>query len=209
MRKIFIAPFLFLTFSAFGQSTMDKTVTESCDCITASDAVVVDYDSYLNLIIQCASPAIVKNTEALTRELGITQMDNMEAIEKIGEEVGERLVLECPRFSEITFKVLGEDPTLMEVALDEYDDEENEMIEQGTIVNISKDIPCQVTLKTNSDETLNFFWIEPIDVDDQYVLSPDKLKGKKVNIVYYYAEIYDAKNGNYQSKKVLIEMTPQ
>lgn len=209
MRKILFVLILFCNVFAYGQSTMDRTVTESCDCITASNANVVDYDSYLDLIIQCASPAIVKNSDALTVELGISEMDNMAAIEKIGEKVGERLILECPRFSEITFKVMGEDPTLMEEAMDEYGEEDDEMIEQGTIVSISKEIPCQVTLKTSSDETLIFLWIEPINIDEHYVSSPDKLKGKKVNIVYYYTEVYDAKNGTYQSKKVLIELSPQ
>jgi hypothetical protein len=208
MRKILLVSTLFMNVYLFGQSTMDKTVGEACDCITASTVEVVDYDSYLDLIIKCASPVIVGNTDALSRELGISEMDDMSAIEKIGEKVGERLVLECPRFSEITFKVLGDDPTLMEETLDEYDEDSDEMIEHGTVVSISKEIPCQITLKTDSDETLNFLWIEPIDIDEQYVSSPDKLKGKKVNIVYYYSEVYDPKNGTYQSKKVLIELTP-
>lgn len=210
--KISLFIFLFLVqLNAIGQSVMDKTVNESCICITESKEEVFDYDSYLNLIMQCASPSIMQNSEKLQRELGIEDKDELEAIEEIGSKVGERLVMECPRFAEITIKVMGEDPELMEEVMDELneDSEDSEMIDAGTIVSISKEIPCQISLKNDQGETLNYLWLEPISIDDQYLANPDGLKGKKVSLVYYFSEIYDAKSGSYQTRKILIELNIQ
>ena len=193
----------------FSQSELDKVVNGSCDCITASTADINDYDSYLGLIMDCASPLIVENSKELAKELGISNHDDMASIEKIGSKVGERLVVECPRFMELTFKVLGEDPEMMDDVIEEIqtDDTEDFSIEQGTILSISKDIPCLITLKNTQNETLNFYWMESININEQYISHPDALKGKKVNLVYYNGEIYNPQLGEYQTRKVLTELT--
>lgn len=200
-------------FSIMAQTTMDKTLETACDCINKKNSDdVVDYDSYLALVIECASPVILKNQEELKDELNITTSDEMEAIEEIGGKVGERLVLECPKFMELTLKVLGEDEEMMDMALDEYSDTEaddDEMTEAGTVVTINKAFPCQITLKNQEGETLNFIWTDPIDIDDQFVSNPDNLKGRKVNIVYFYGDLYDAQSGEYVSRKIITELTLQ
>lgn len=56
---------------------------------------------------------------------------------------------------------------------------------------------------------MNFLWTEQIDIENQYVTNPDSLKGKKVRIVYYNSEFYDAQSGVYMTRKVLIELTLQ
>jgi hypothetical protein len=195
------------------QTTMDKTLEIACDCINEKNSDdVVDYDSYLALVIECASPVILKNQEKLKDELNITTRDEMEAIEEIGGKVGERLVVECPKFMEITMNVLGEDEEMMDIALDEYTENEseyNDLIEEGTVFSVNKSFPCQLTIKNNQGETLNFLWTEQIDIENQYVSNPDSLKGKKVRLVYYNGEFYDALSGVYMTRKVLIEVTLQ
>lgn len=192
---------------------MDKTLESACDCINKKNGNdVVDYDSYLALVIECASPVILKNQEKLKDELNITTRDDMAAIEEIGSKVGERLVLECPKFMELTMKVLGQDEEMMDMALDEYSDseaEDDEMTEAGTVVTINKAFPCQITVKNLEGETLNFIWTDPIDIDEQFVSNPDNLKGRKVNIVYFYGELYDAQAGEYVSRKIITELTLQ
>jgi len=213
MRKVLLFIMVTSCFTVMAQTTMDKTLETACDCINKKNSEdVVDYDSYLALVIECASPVILKNQEELKDELNITTRDEMAAIEEIGGKVGERLVLECPKFMELTLKVLGEDEEMMDMALDEYSDteaENDEMTEAGTVVTINKAFPCQITLKNQEGETLNFIWTDPIDIDDQFVSNPDNLKGRKVNIVYFYGELYDAQSGEYVSRKILTELTLQ
>lgn len=213
MKKVLLFIMVTSCFSVMAQTTMDKTLETACDCINKKNSEdVVDYDSYLALVIECASPVILKNQEELKDELNITTRDEMAAIEEIGGKVGERLVLECPKFMELTLKVLGEDEEMMDMALDEYSDteaENDEMTEAGTVVTINKAFPCQITLKNQEGETLNFIWTDPIDIDDQFVSNPDNLKGRKVNIVYFYGELYDAQSGEYVSRKILTELTLQ
>lgn len=208
MKYLFFSLLTVLQFSVFGQGAMERTLDDACDCINNYTEEVSNYDQYMNLIIQCASPLIVQNADELSKELGLEEMDQMEQIEAIGEKVGERLVMECPKFTEITFKVIGEDPTLMEEVMDEYSEEEESdgMIESGTILSVSKEIPCQVTLKNDMGEMLNFLWTDPIGIEEAYISNPDKLKGKKVDIVYYMGMIYSPKDGKYQDRKVLIEI---
>jgi hypothetical protein len=213
MKKVLLFIMVTSCFSVMAQTTMDKTLETVCDCINKKNSEdVVDYDSYLALVIECASPAILKNQEELKDELNITTQDEMAAIEEIGEKVGERLVLECPKFMELTLKVMGEDEEMMDMALDQYSDteaEDDEMTEAGTVVTINKAFPCQITLKNQEGETLNFIWTDPIDIDDQFVSNPDNLKGRKVNIVYFYGELYDAQSGEYVSRKIITELTLQ
>ena len=213
MKKVLLFIMVTSCFSVMAQTTMDKTLETACDCINKKNSEdVVDYDSYLALVIECASPVILKNQEELKDELNITTRDEMAAIEEIGGKVGERLVLECPKFMELTLKVLGEDEEMMDMALDEYSDteaEDDEMTEAGTVVTINKAFPCQITLKNQEGETLNFIWTDPIDIDDQFVSNPDNLKGRKVNIVYFYGDLYDAQSGEYVSRKIIMELTLQ
>lgn len=213
MKKVLLLIMVTSCFSVMAQTTMDKTLETACDCINKKNSEdVVDYDSYLALVIECASPVILKNQEELKDELNITTRDEMVAIEEIGGKVGERLVLECPKFMELTLKVLGEDEEMMDMALDEYSDteaEDDEMTEAGTVVTINKAFPCQITLKNQEGETLNFIWTDPIDIDDQFVSNPDNLKGRKVNIVYFYGDLYDAQSGEYVSRKIIMELTLQ
>ena len=213
MRKVLLFIMVTSCFTVMAQTTMDKTLETACDCINKKNSEdVVDYDSYLALVIECASPVILKNQEELKDELNITTRDEMAAIEEIGEKIGERLVLECPKFMELTMKVMGEDEEMMDLALEEYSDmeaENDEMTEAGTVVTINKAFPCQITLKNQEGETLNFIWTDPIDIDDQFVSNPDNLKGRKVNIVYFYGELYDAQSGEYVSRKILTELTLQ
>jgi len=108
--------------------------------------------------------------------------------------------------------VLGEDEEMMDIALDEYTENEseyNDLIEEGTVFSVNKTFPCQLTIKNNQGETLNFLWTEQIDIENQYVTNPDSLKGKQVRIVYYNSEFYDAQSGVYMTRKVLIELTLQ
>lgn len=208
MKYLFFSLFALVQLSTYGQGAMQRTLDDACGCINNYKEEVSNYDQYMNLIIECASPLIVQNSDELSKELGLEGMDQMEQIEAIGEKVGERLVMECPKFTEITFKVIGEDPTLMEEVMDDYSEEEESegMLESGTIVSITKEIPCQVTLKNDMGETLNFLWIEPIGIEEAYLSNPDKLKGKAVDLVYYVGQIYSPKEGTYQSRKVLIEI---
>ena len=213
MKKILVAIIGFCSLSVSAQSTMDKTIETACDCMTDRNTDDInDYDSYMGLVIDCASPVILQNADKLKKELNITTKDAMQAIEEIGGKVGERLVVECPKFMEVTLRVLGEDQELMDMALEEYSDdevEENDMVDEGTIMAISKEMPCQLTLKNKQGETLNFLWTEPIDIEEQFVSNPDALKGRKVNVVYYYGDIYDATAGEYLTRKILIEVTLQ
>lgn len=212
MKKVLLFIMVSSCFSVMAQTTMDKTLETACDCINKKNSEdVVDYDSYLALVIECASPVILKNQEELKDELNITTNDEMAAIEEIGGKVGERLVMECPKFMELTLKVLGDDQELRDLAVEEYtdsDSEGEEMIDEGTVVSINKEFPCQLTVKNKQGETLNFLWTEPIDVADEYVSNPDSLKGRKVAIVYYYGDIYDAKAGEYVTRKIIQEITP-
>src|SRR5574343_159563 len=187
MKKVLLFMMVASCFSGMAQTTMDKT-------------------------LESASPVILKNQEELKDELNITTRDEMAAIEEIGSKVGERLVLECPKFMELTLKVMGEDEEMMDMALDEYSDLESEgeeITEAGTVVTINKAFPCQITIKNQQGETLNFIWTDPIDIDEQFVSNPDNLKGRKENIVYFYGELYDAQSGEYVSRKILTELTLQ
>lgn len=209
MKTKFLIICIIISNYTLAQSELDKVVNGSCDCITASTSAIVDYDSYLELIMECVSPLIVQNSKELARELGISDDDELTSIELIGSQVGEKLVIECPRFTELTFQLLGDDPQMMDEVIEKIqeNEEDNLLIEEGTILSISKEIPCVVILKNAQNETMNYYWIESININERFISDPGSLKGKKANIVYYLGEIYNPKIGEYQTRKILSELT--
>ena len=133
----------------------------------------------------------------------------------IGEEIGKRLAMKCPKFMEITMKAMGESDELSNMVLENMEDrsyedeiyEDDFLLEEGKVTAVSSTIPCMLSIETDGGEVLQFMWLNDIGLEEKYVEEPSKLKGQRVNVVYYFDQLYDPKAGNYLDKKMIIELT--
>lgn len=207
---------LILSTISFSQKTTEKVLDESCNCITDYKTKVRNYDEYLGMIFECMGANLYTHSEDLAEEMGI-DVDAPNAMEAIGEKIGERLAVECPRFLELTIQMLGEDEGFREEAIkglmeDNQEDEEIELEEElfiyetGVITEVSQTIPCTITLLNEDDETIKVLWLYRLSLDDQYVHQPNSLINKNVSIEYMFDDVYDPSKGAYTSKKVLFDL---
>ncbi len=210
MKFFLMLTLCLLTGSIVAQKASKIVVDKSCNCLNKEKTGVKNYDEFMSLIVKCVSPNLGDNLQELKIEFGISEKDLMKSMEMIGEKIGEKMVYDCPKFAEMTMKLLGEDKDFQDLAIDELSKDNNSLeriADDGTIISIqATGFPCVIGIKTDSGETVNLLWIEEITMDQDYLENPIKLKGKKTAFVYEMRKIYDPKLKKYVSKKVLLEM---
>lgn len=199
-----------LTGNLVAQKASKIVIDKSCNCLNNEITTVKNYDEFMSLIVKCVSPNFGDNLQELKTEFGITEKDLAKSMEMIGEKIGEKLVYDCPKFAEMTMKLLGEDKEFQDMAIEEMskgNSDSERLAEDGTIISIDlASFPCQLSIQTESGETINVLWLDEITIDQTYIENPAKLKGKKIQFVYEMRKLYDPKLKKYVSKKVLLEM---
>jgi hypothetical protein len=210
MKFYLILTLSLLTGNLVAQNASKKVIDKSCGCLNNEKTTVKNYDEFMSLIVKCVSPNLGDNLQELKTEFGITEKDLMKSMEMIGEKIGEQMVYDCPKFAEMTMKLLGEDKEFQDLAIEELSKESNaseRLAEDGTITTVDiASFPCQLSIQTEGGETINVLWLDEITMDQTYVENPSKLKGKKIQFVYEMRKLYDPKLKKYVSKKVLLEM---
>ena len=220
MKYTFLCSFLLISGLYYAQSTTDQVLEESCECIENSNDNISDYESYMGLLVDCMSTKMIIYSDELQEEMGIE--DGPYAMEQMGEKLGERLALECPKFMELTMKVMGQDEEFQEMVMDEmleeYEDDNddfefddsylNDLFEtvEGKVLSVSDHFPCEIKVENDEGETLKLYWLDYIVIDDMYVSSPKLLVGKKIEAEYMKEEYIEPSKGEYVTKKLLITM---
>jgi len=210
MKFYLILSLSLLTGNMVAQKASKMVIDKSCNCLNKETTEIKNYDEFMSLIVKCVSPNLGDNLQELKTEFGITEKDLMKSMEMIGQKIGEQMVYDCPKFTEMTMKLLGEDKEFQDLAIEELSNESNDserLAEDGTITTIDVTaFPCQLSIQTEGGETFNLLWLDEITIDETYIQNPSKLKGKKIQFVYEMRKLYDPKLKKYVSKKVLLEM---
>ena len=199
-----------LTGNLVAQKASKVVIDKSCNCLNNEKTTVKNYDEFMSLIVKCVSPNLGDKLQDLKTEFGITEKDLMKSMEMIGEKIGEQMVYDCPKFAEMTMKLLGEDQEFQDLAIEEISKEGNaaeRLAEDGMITAVDvTSFPCQISIQTEGGETINVLWLDEITIDQTFVDNPSKLKGKKIQFVYEMRKLYDPKLKKYVSKKVMLEV---
>ena len=210
MKNILFA-FLLASVSLAGsaQGAVEKTIKTSCECFDGEQGPVTNYDEYIALVIKCVSPELLKNMDALKAETGVTTTDPERSMEQVAEVIGQRLVMECPKFGELTAKILVDDEDMKDAVQDRMDKKassEADMIEAGKISQVSENFPLTLMIQTDGGESINMLILDKITLDVTYLQNPSKLKGKRVTLVYVMREIYDPAYKQFVQKRVVREL---
>jgi hypothetical protein len=130
---------LLLTGNLAAQKASKIVIDKSCNCLNNEKTAVKNYDEFMGLIVKCVSPNLGDNLQDLKTEFGITEKDLMKSMEMIGEKIGEQMVYDCPKFAEMTMKLLGEDQEFQDLAIEELSKESTateRLAEDGTITTV-------------------------------------------------------------------------
>lgn len=197
MKKSLLVFVCLLFFSnAQSQDIADIITKDVCSCAEGKKETLQDAQSR-NMEMElgiCIISSVSNHKEEVAAKYGDVLQDE-EAMEKLGTDVGLRMVGICPD----VFMVLAEMSDLDE---DSVPVEEEYSTIEGRIVEIKQEQFLTVVVKDNSGRThtmllLTFF-------EGSNLLTEDKLKkNDKVSIDYVEQEFYDVKARDFRYYKVI------
>lgn len=195
MKKLILAFTLILFLGNINaqEDVIDKVADETCDCLnkrlTGDEKSSGQIEMMLGL---CMIEAGGAHSEELEKETGIS-MDGVEAMEKLGEIVGERMAARCDKFMEILFILMGDENSMTNEAMDEMLDEmENPFANSSGIVSeISGNELLTIKIKI-AGRSKTYICVGDFEGKGVVKLGND-LVGKDVYIEYEIREIYSPK----------------
>lgn len=196
---ILLLSFLFsFSLSGSAQEVIDLIAEASCECIEELE----DVSDFAAAAETCIQQAIFSNLAPILEEFDLDITDEDEATrigEKIGMEVGLKLVSDCASFME------------MMLAVDELEDYEegyetvapdNSETVTGTFLGekVTKGGFSYLIIEDEYGDESEFLWMNPFTGDEN--VNQD-LEGKKVILTWKPAYIRNGKEGEYIKTKVI------
>ncbi|POS02801.1 hypothetical protein Q361_102114 [Flavobacterium croceum DSM 17960] len=192
MKKVILIILVVLSQNIFSQNITDTVTKEVCDCISSKSDKLKDLkgsDLELQLGL-CILASYTKHQEEVKKQYGDV-VGKEKAMEKLGEEIGMKMVTVCPE-------------TLMLIAgaSDEFtDNEETEQLE-GKIVEIKTEQFVSILLKDKNSRTHSFLLLNYFDSASLFTENAIK-KNDTVIITYQEQELYDPKSKEFRYFKVI------
>lgn len=195
--------FLFLlSVSLSAQEVVELIAEASCECIEELE----DVSDFAAAAETCIQQAIFSNLAPILEEFDLDITDEDEATrigEKIGMDVGLKLVSDCPSFME------------MMMASDELEDEfadyessygepvpDNSERVTGTFLGekVTKGGFSYLIIEDEYGDKAEFLWMNPFSGDE---LVNQALEGKKITLIWKPAYIRNGKEAEYVKTKVI------
>ncbi|MGX7666569.1 hypothetical protein [Flavobacterium pedocola] len=175
---------------------------EACECIKSKQAANLNTKADVQAELgMCILKKYTENLELSEKMVGKV-IGNNEMAAKLGEEVGMKMVTECPD----TFK------TFISSYIENSENAEGDKTEEvftpsllGKVISIKKDQFLTLSIEDSSKRIHNFIFLLPFEGAD--LLINDKLKkNDSVELKYFEEEFYDPKLKDYKYYKVLQEI---
>ena len=187
----------FLSIAGLRAQTIDEDYAaisaHCCSCMEKKMAADpnVNVQAALGL---CMMGGISKDPEMSTR-LGIDFSDS-KSMEKIGEQVGMRMLVNCPA---IMMQLIEESGQLENSASSPV----NASL-TGKIESIQESpLATALTLTTAGGDQLSVLWLTTFPGDEELIKNWDKLKGKQVKIDYQEELVFSSKLRQYVKRRVI------
>lgn len=203
-----LALLLFVSNNAFSQKTLDKVVSETCDCM--NKAPINDNmngDEYQALITNCLTTPLVTNYDKLCKELKIANDGSQESYQQLGSKIAAKLLENCPKFMELSMKV--EDNKTKQKNIDGTVNAE-ELGKVGTATGVVKSIDkkdfylISITNTMGSKET--FIWLRYFTGSSSFENNPAAQVGKNITVTYREIKLYSPTEGDYITYKEITEI---
>lgn len=196
MKKFILIAAAFLGVNSFAQS--DKQITKitdaTCECLNEKDIEAGDMSRLEVELGVCM-------LGAMSEEDIPFDLDDLGSIEDLGERVGMKLALSCPKFLDIIGDMAEEDPEGF------YELLEDDVIAlesaSGRVSSIESGDFVTIKVERESGRKETFYWMEYFDGANLLEKGGKSVIGKKVLIKYESIEVYSPKMEDYSTIKVL------
>lgn len=211
MKKLSTIIFLFVLSTVMAQNKEKEAListlsTETCSCISAKKVTSNTLEVMLGL---CILESVNKHKPEVEKHYGKNVIFNSETIEKLAEEVGFTLALECPDFLKI-IEENAEELNLKEDALENTEIPlEEDLLVTGAFVktNTSTSI-LSFILKEEKGKKHEFVVLT--DFPRAYLITDNVIQSKeKIKVYYYEMEIYNTKLKKFINTKIVLDIEKQ
>lgn len=198
MKKIILFTVFIINFT-FGQNlTKDELVSklseETCSCMSTQEIKKDNLDMILGL---CMLKSVNKHEADVDKHFGKNIITNKPVLEKLGEEIGMKLALNCPSFLKL---VMESDEDLFEVEDEETDLQINGVFKKTFITNF---LTVEVVESSGKKHEL----IVLHDFDNAFLITDEVLKqNNKITVSYYELDIYDIKSKRFVTHKIISDI---
>ncbi|KAA3633078.1 MAG: hypothetical protein DWQ02_13730 [Bacteroidetes bacterium] len=194
MRILIIALALFITTTGFSQGIIDKMADLNCQCMEEKGVDNKTSTELTNIMTDCLTQNLIANLAQFQQELNV-EITDQEAMTKVGEQIGMKMATYCPN----TVMALANGSIEEEV---EAFDEENTFSGQITKVS-SDDLLTQLFVKTPQGKVESFIWFGAFDGDEALLELRESIIGTNVTIQYEELGIFNSKQGEYITRKII------
>jgi hypothetical protein len=180
------------------KDSLMKLVTQDvCDELGKKEFKGKNMDELQMEIGMAFMPAMMKHKDALEKAMG-GNLNDKEGMEKMAQEIGMRLVTDCPNFlkimSNVDMNAMGK-PAKAPLSM-------NETAIKGTLVKVVPGELTHLLVKDSKGKTVKIWWMDYFDGSDDMADNPQKMNNKKVTVSYTEKEVYSATLKEYVKIKV-------
>ncbi len=210
MKNILFVLAISLSFSAAAQMSKDSLLKimskEACDDISKKDLSKVTAKNAQTEISMMLMPTMTKHMADIQKVYG--NITDQKVMQKMGTDLGMKLVTDCPKFMEFSMKMAG--------SANEANDEQaayppprptssNDNAESisGTLMAINPADITSLSVKDSKGKISKLYWLEYFDNADALKDSSKKYLNKKVVVNYTEKSVYDAAKKDYKTIKVI------
>ncbi len=201
---ISIGIFLLASLCCQAQLTKDSLVRrialDACDEISKKDLAGASQDAVMEMLGMALLPAMVKYEKELKEFYQLDDFSDAAAMEKVGRDVGMKLVFLCPEFARVITTGLasnseGDDKNPRVLSM-------SEQTLSGTLLKIETGEFTSLQIRTPAGKMEKIWWFEYFSGADILLENPAKLVGKKVVVNYVEKERFTHATKEYARIKL-------
>ena len=204
MKKLIILFFsIFSLFSYSQDDFKEKIAQDACKCIGEIKLEKKSKEMMQMQLGLCFIKVSTPYKEQIKKEYGIDlskDITNDEKMGELGEKLGILMVSEC---ADTFINFVDQSGFADEYAQESSAQENSAEFMNGEITKIEKDAFVIFYLKGDNGILTRFYWISNVDSNIELEKKYQDLVGKKVNITYYSADIFDHKINDYRKVNIL------
>jgi hypothetical protein len=203
MKKVVrfvVAAVLFsgITFTGQAQDRMKSIVDTVCNCLSKKDMSKVTRSNAQQTLMECFLGNAMNDMMELAKERGV-EMSDQEGMEKLGYEIGQRLVKDkCEPAMKLFMKIAADEKDAPAVP----DEGVKVNANTGKLIRTeSRDFVYFVVQDAKTKKTDTYIWLSNFPGSEEFLANPAKWNNKNVTIEWKETEVYSPKKKAYVMMK--------
>lgn len=196
-KTILLVAFATIPFISGAQDVVDTMAQEVCKCLEEKKLLTInDIQQLTTEAGVCIVESYSEHQEEVSAQLGISEF-NDETGRTLGQKIGLKMMKYCPDYL-MKMGMVAKENTAKTTPATYVLNGKIDAIEQGEFISYK--------LKDQDGKIHKLLWYQHFKGSDDYIESPKKLVGKKVNVTVKDVECYIPKAKGYYSIKEIVEL---